>query len=87
MLRYLGGLLDFAGELNRHAVMCATRRDVAAVLRARDVVDALMGAFLQLDLRNGALRKKYDSLKYTQKRLEVRIPGSACARASIACAC
>lgn len=45
--RYLGGVIDFTGELNRYAVSCATRRDVAAVSRCRDVVDALMGQFLQ----------------------------------------
>ncbi|WIA29404.1 hypothetical protein OEZ86_011908 [Tetradesmus obliquus] len=67
---YLGGVLDFTGELNRHAVACATRRDVAAVSRCREIVDALMGQFLQFDLRNGALRKKFDSLKYTLKKLE-----------------
>eukprot|EP00879_Flechtneria_rotunda_P028896 GHRR01031131.1.p2 GENE.GHRR01031131.1~~GHRR01031131.1.p2 ORF type:complete len:167 (+),score=60.45 GHRR01031131.1:148-648(+) len=67
---YLGGVLDFTGELNRHAVACATRRDSAAVARCRDIVDALMGQFLQFDLRNGALRKKFDSLKYTLKKLE-----------------
>lgn len=45
--RYLGGMLDFTGELNRYAVACATRRDAAAVARCRNVVDALMGQFLQ----------------------------------------
>jgi predicted translin family RNA/ssDNA-binding protein len=54
--RYLAGVLDFTGELNRFAVARATARDVGAVLRARDVVDALQGQFLQMDLRNGALR-------------------------------
>lgn len=29
-----------------------------------------MGQFLQFDLRNSSLRKKYDGLKYTLKRLE-----------------
>ena len=43
---YLGGVLDFAGELNRHAVLRATERDTAAVRRCRDVIDALMGVFL-----------------------------------------
>jgi hypothetical protein len=28
---------------------------------------------MQFDLRNGALRKKYDALKYTLKKLEVRL--------------
>lgn len=67
---YLGGLLDFTGELNRHAVLRATARDVPAVKRARDVVDAIFGAMLQFDLRNGPARKKFDSLKYTLKKLE-----------------
>lgn len=29
-----------------------------------------MGQFLQFDLRNGSLRKKYDTLKWTLKKLE-----------------
>ena len=67
---YLGGVLDFTGELNRYCVARATARDVAAVTKCRDVVDALMGIFLKFDFRNGALRKKYDSLKYTLKKME-----------------
>lgn len=66
----LGGVLDMAGELNRYAVARATRRDAAAVRRCRDVADALMGRMLRLDLRNGALRKKFDGLKYTLRRME-----------------
>ncbi len=30
---------------------------------------------IQLDLRNGALRKKYDSLKYTLQKMEVGARG------------
>jgi len=67
---YLGGLLDFTGELNRYAVLRATARDVSSVARCRDLVDAIFGAFLRFDLRNGALRKKFDSLKYTLKKME-----------------
>jgi hypothetical protein len=33
-------------------------------------VDAIFGAMLQFDLRNGPARKKFDSLKYTLKKLE-----------------
>jgi predicted translin family RNA/ssDNA-binding protein len=46
--RYLGGVLDFTGELNRWAILKATLRDKAAVERARDVVDAIMGRFLEV---------------------------------------
>lgn len=37
-----------AGELNRYAISRATARDKAAVTRCRDLVDALMGRFLQV---------------------------------------
>jgi predicted translin family RNA/ssDNA-binding protein len=67
---YLGGLLDFTGELNRVAVLRATARDVPAVSRARDTVDAVFGQMLQFDLRNGPARRKFDALKYTLKKLE-----------------
>ena len=40
--RYLGGVLDFTGELNRYAIARATVRDKAAVQRCRDLVDAIM---------------------------------------------
>ena len=45
---YLGGVLDFTGELNRYAVKCATERDIPAVQKCRDVVDSLMGIFLEV---------------------------------------
>lgn len=48
-------------------------RDVSAVTRARDTTDALMGIFLQFDFRNGALRKKFDALKYTLKKMETTL--------------
>lgn len=67
---YLGGLLDFAGELNRFAVARATRRDVASVQHCREVLDALNGQFVQCSFRNGALRQKYDSLKYSLQKVE-----------------
>ena len=67
---YLGGVLDFTGELNRVAVQKATQRDKASVQRARDVVEGLQGQFLRFDFRNGNLRKKYDALKYTLRKLE-----------------
>ncbi|KAG2498872.1 hypothetical protein HYH03_003064 [Edaphochlamys debaryana] len=67
---FLGGVLDFTGELNRYAIARATVRDKAAVQRCRDLLDGLMGRFLKFDLRNGSLRKKYDTLKYTLKKME-----------------
>lgn len=40
------------------------------VRKCRDIVDALMGVFIRFDFRNGSLRKKFDSLKYTLKKME-----------------
>lgn len=45
---YLGGVLDFTGELGRLAIAQATRRDEQAVQQARDLVEAIMGQFLQV---------------------------------------
>ena len=39
----------------------------------RDLVDAVNGAFLQFDFRNGPLRRRYDGIKYTLKKLETTL--------------
>jgi len=67
---YLGGLLDFTGELNRYAVLRATQQDSPDVSRCGDLIDRCMDMFLQFDFRNSNLRRKYDTLKYTQKKIE-----------------
>ncbi|GAX76069.1 hypothetical protein CEUSTIGMA_g3512.t1 [Chlamydomonas eustigma] len=67
---YLAGVLNFTEELSRYAVHRATQRDTNAVQRCRELVDAVMGQFMQFDLRNSSLRRKYDGLKYTLKKLE-----------------
>ena len=46
--RYLGGVLDFTGELNRFSIAKATVRDAESVRCCRDLVEALMGEFLQV---------------------------------------
>ena len=48
MCRYLSGVLDFTEELSRHAIQRATVRDTPAVQRCRDIVDAIMGQFMQV---------------------------------------
>lgn len=90
--RYLGGVLDFTGELNRYATKRATSRDVAAVQRACTLCEAIMGEMVQFSLRNSSLRKKLDVCNYTLKKLEVRgqLGGATCfargpAAATLAC--
>ena len=67
---YVGGVLDCMGELVRWAVKRATQRDAGDVKLARQVCDAVNGELMQFDFRNGPLRKKYDGLKYNERKLE-----------------
>lgn len=57
-------------ELNRYAVLRATARDIDGVLRCRDVCDQLFGQLMLFEWRNGNLRRKFDAVKYTVKKLE-----------------
>jgi hypothetical protein len=70
---YMGGLMDAIGELNRVAVLRATARDMNAVRKIRDVVDTIHHQLMLFDWRNGALRRKYDGIKYSLKKLEQMI--------------
>ncbi|ETK96413.1 hypothetical protein F441_00884 [Phytophthora nicotianae CJ01A1] len=69
---YLGGVIDFTGELMRYAVVKATAREVDEVKRCKDMVEAISGELIQFDFRNGPLRRKFDSVKYNLRKLEVR---------------
>lgn len=68
--QYLCGLSDLTGELARRAVFAAIKRDVQEVERIHTFIDALQGELVQFHLRNGLLRKKYDSIKYNLKKVE-----------------
>ena len=48
----------------------ATNRKFKEVEKIKDFVDDIYGEFLKFDLRNGNLRKKYDSVKWNLKKLE-----------------
>ena len=67
---YLMGICDLTGELTRRAVALATKRDSKEVEKIKNFVEDLYGEFLKFDLRNGNLRKKYDSIKWNMKKLE-----------------
>ncbi|KAL8438290.1 hypothetical protein ACSSS7_000267 [Eimeria intestinalis] len=70
---FLGGLVDCTGELNRFAVLRATEGDERAVHDSASFTNAVHEKMLLMDLRNSPLRRKYDALKYTQKRLEALV--------------
>ncbi|MEM4267694.1 MAG: hypothetical protein QXK37_02590 [Candidatus Woesearchaeota archaeon] len=67
---YLMGLCDLTGELSRKAVLSAIAKDYEMIVRIRNLVDEIHGLFLNLNLRNGELRKKSDSIKWNLKRIE-----------------
>ncbi|KAH9261565.1 hypothetical protein BASA81_000221 [Batrachochytrium salamandrivorans] len=67
---YLGGLMDCVGEVQRRAVLEATKGQLKQVQRAREFVDYVLGRIMLFELRNGNLRKKSDSIKWCLKRLE-----------------
>jgi predicted translin family RNA/ssDNA-binding protein len=57
--------------LCRYAIVKATKRDQEEVEKCRRIVEAISGELIQFDFRNGPLRKKYDSIKYNLRKLEV----------------
>ncbi|KAJ1458951.1 hypothetical protein M885DRAFT_435750, partial [Pelagophyceae sp. CCMP2097] len=71
---YVSGLLGASSELSRYATRRATAGDVESVAACRDGVACarprLHEAMLEFDLRNGPLRRKFDGLKYSLRRLE-----------------
>ena len=67
---YLGGIMDFTGELSRFAVIRATARDLKTVIRCKNIVELLYSQLMLFDFRNGNLRRKFDAVKYTLKKLE-----------------
>jgi len=67
---YLSGIADLSGELVRMAVNFAINKNDKEVMKIKDVVEEIYGEFLQLNLRNGELRKKSDQIKWSLNKLE-----------------
>ena len=75
---YLGGIMDFTGELNRFAVIRATARDIEGVRRCRDVVDQLFAQLMLFEWRNGNLRRKFDAVRGRGRHKRGRQSASPC---------
>jgi predicted translin family RNA/ssDNA-binding protein len=67
---YLGGLCDLTGELMRETVIAGTKGDRLAVAQYHALTNEIHGLLIQLDLRNGELRKKSDSIKWNLLKIE-----------------
>ncbi|XP_065225581.1 translin [Planococcus citri] len=67
---YLFGLLALVSELSRYAVNAVTNGDYEKPMQISHFVSEINAGFRLLNLKNDALRKRYDVLKYDVKKIE-----------------
>eukprot|EP00930_Biecheleria_cincta_P009513 TRINITY_DN111279_c0_g1_i1.p1 TRINITY_DN111279_c0_g1~~TRINITY_DN111279_c0_g1_i1.p1 ORF type:complete len:455 (-),score=105.44 TRINITY_DN111279_c0_g1_i1:92-1456(-) len=67
---YLMASLGFAQQLSRYCVGRACENDTNSIGICRELILQLNEKMLQMDFRNGPLRRKYDGLKYALKNIE-----------------
>ncbi|KAL5520122.1 hypothetical protein ACEPAG_1782 [Sanghuangporus baumii] len=67
---YLHGLITLVNELSRWAVNAVTLGDFERPIRISIFVKNLFAGFTMLNLKNDALRRRFDSLKYDIKKIE-----------------
>jgi predicted translin family RNA/ssDNA-binding protein len=65
-----GACMGLAQDLQRYGLGRATIRDVKSVTAAKDLVRHILDFLVQIDFRNGPLRRKYDGVKYSLQGLE-----------------
>ena len=67
---YLLGICDLIGEMSRAAMSSAIKEDSEAVERIRNFVYEIFEEMMQIDFRNGELRKKVDGMRYEMQKLD-----------------
>lgn len=67
---YLVGILQMISELSRFATNSVTLGDYSRVLMLQRFVGDINSGFRLLNLKNDALRKRFDALKYDVKKIE-----------------
>jgi hypothetical protein len=65
-----GACMGLSQDLQSYGLGRATVRDVSSVKQAAVLVQDILDYLLQLDFRNGPLRREYDGTKYCLKDLE-----------------
>lgn len=66
---YIGALSDLTGELARRAIALATKREMAGVVLIKEVIEEIVGEFIQFDLLSN-LRSKFDQAKKNLRTVE-----------------
>ncbi|KAH9179229.1 Translin [Lactarius sanguifluus] len=67
---YLHGIISVINELSRLAVNAVTLGDFEAPLRISVFAKEMFTGFSMLNLKNDALRRRFDTLKYDIKKIE-----------------
>lgn len=67
---YLIAALGFAQQMSRYCVGRACEGDRASIKICREIILQLNAKMLEMDFRNGPVRRKYDGLKYALKNIE-----------------
>ena len=67
---YLMGLCDLTGEVCRKTVNDIINKKFKSALETKKLVEEIYEEFLEFNLRNGEIRKKYDSIKWNLKKIE-----------------
>ncbi|EMD39967.1 hypothetical protein CERSUDRAFT_132670 [Gelatoporia subvermispora B] len=67
---YLHGLISLVNELSRLAVNSVTLGNFEEPIKISVFVKDVFAGFAMLNLKNDALRRRYDSLKYDIKKIE-----------------
>ena len=65
-----GACMSLCQDLARYGLGRATVRDAASVQAAKALVAQILDFLVQIDFRNGPLRRKYDGVKYSLNALE-----------------
>jgi len=67
---YMEGIIFTLGKLRQYALRRATALDAQSVSLCRSYLVAVKAQLLGFDFRNGALRRRFDTVKYAEKDFE-----------------
>lgn len=67
---FIAGLCDVPGELYRHAIKAATKRDTETVMRCMETAEDIIGELIECNLTK-YLRTKFDQAKQAVGKLEI----------------
>jgi len=67
---YLLGICDLTGELMRYATNNFINKNFKVVLEVRELMGFIYDELMLFDFRSGELRNKFDSIKYSVKKLD-----------------